>query len=84
MTRRRGRKRQILARCEICGAEVPEEELIRCMQCGKAYCRRCAEKDQAILETGLCAECGGEAESYSFLASGQVNSTGTGNFFQVG
>jgi len=36
--------------CDGCGAEVSDEELYRCGECGKAYCE---EKDGTIKELGV-------------------------------
>jgi len=46
-----------MPRCSVCGREFPEKHLIRCGECGKAYCERCAEKDPAIKELGVCSDC---------------------------
>ena len=46
-----------MGRCSICGKEVPREELLRCGECGKAYCPVCAEKDSTIKELGVCPNC---------------------------
>ena len=43
--------------CDGCGAEVSDEELYRCGECGKSYCEKCAEKDGAVKELGVCSDC---------------------------
>jgi len=37
-----------LGKCDGCGAEVSDEELYRCGECGKAYCEECAVADGVI------------------------------------
>jgi hypothetical protein len=32
-------------------------QLLRCYDCGRAYCPECAEKDPAIKELGVCPDC---------------------------
>jgi DNA-directed RNA polymerase subunit H (RpoH/RPB5) len=44
-------------KCDVCGEEFPESQLLRCYDCGKAYCPRCAEKDPTIKELGVCPDC---------------------------
>jgi len=39
--------------CDGCGAEVNNEELYRCGECGKAYCEECAEKDGTVEDLGV-------------------------------
>jgi len=34
-----------------------QSQLRRCYDCGKAYCRECAEKDPTIKELGVCPDC---------------------------
>jgi hypothetical protein len=46
-----------MPRCSVCGEEFPEWQLIRCGDCGKAYCRKCAEEDPTILVLGVCPDC---------------------------
>jgi hypothetical protein len=46
-----------MARCSVCGQEVPEGQLLRCGECGKAYCSECAERDLTIKELGVCPDC---------------------------
>ncbi len=46
-----------MPRCSVCGREFPEEQLIRCGECGKVYCPECAERDPTILELGVCPDC---------------------------
>jgi hypothetical protein len=46
-----------MPRCSVCGLEFSEEDLIRCSECGKAYCLKCAEKDPTIKELGVCPDC---------------------------
>lgn len=46
-----------MPRCSVCGREFPEERLLRCYDCGKAYCPECAEKDPTIKELGVCPDC---------------------------
>ena len=43
--------------CSVCGEEFTKEQLIRCYDCGKAYCPECAEKDLTIKELGVCPDC---------------------------
>ena len=43
--------------CSVCGREFPEERLLRCYDCGNAYCLKCAEKDPTIKELGVCPDC---------------------------
>lgn len=38
-------------------AVMPQEQLLRCYDCGKAYCPECAEKDPTIKELGVCPDC---------------------------
>ena len=46
-----------MPRCSVCGREFPEEQLIRCGECGRAYCPECAEQDPTILGLGVCPDC---------------------------
>jgi len=39
--------------CSVCGEEFPGEELLRCRQCGKAYCETCSE----LNDDDLCPDC---------------------------
>ena len=41
--------------CDGCGAEVSDDELYRCGDCRKAYCKECAESDgiERNFETSL-------------------------------
>jgi len=34
--------------CDGCGAEVSDEELYRCGECGRKYCEECAVADGTI------------------------------------
>ena len=43
--------------CDGCGAEVSDEELYRCGECGKAYCEECAVADGVIKTLGVCSDC---------------------------
>jgi hypothetical protein len=43
--------------CDVCGEEFEEDELIRCEECGKAYCLKCAEDDPNLREFGICSNC---------------------------
>jgi len=43
--------------CDVCKKEVPRYEVIRCHECGKVYCKKCAEKDPTIKELGVCPDC---------------------------
>jgi len=40
-----------------CGAEVSDEELYRCGECGKKYCEECAVADGVIKTLGVCSDC---------------------------
>jgi len=31
--------------------------MLRCIECGKAYCEKCAEKDGTVKELGVCSDC---------------------------
>ncbi len=42
-----------MSRCSVCGREFPEGRLLRCYDCGKAYCPECAEKNPTIKELGV-------------------------------
>lgn len=47
-----------MPRCSTCGREFPEELLLRCWECGKAYCEKCAEEwPRTIKELGVCPDC---------------------------
>jgi len=50
-------KKEKMPKCDVCGEEFPDEQLIRCYDCGKAYCPECAEKDPTIKELGVCPDC---------------------------
>lgn len=43
--------------CSECGREVSREGLVRCFECGKAYCKECADTDLTIKELGVCPDC---------------------------
>jgi len=43
--------------CSGCGMEFDEDDLLRCGECGKAYCDKCAEADGSIKEFGVCSDC---------------------------
>ena len=43
--------------CDLCGAEVSDDELHECGECGKTFCDRCAEADGTIKELGVCSDC---------------------------
>jgi len=43
--------------CDGCGAEVSDDELYRCGECGKAYCVECAVADGTIKKLGVCSDC---------------------------
>jgi len=47
--------------CSVCGREFPEGQLLRCYDCGKAYCPECAEKDPARLPKAQVSDLIGEA-----------------------
>jgi len=47
-----------LGKCDVCGKEVPKGELLECGECGKAYCKECADKSpKTIKELGVCPDC---------------------------
>jgi len=46
-----------LGRYDGCGAEVGEEELYGCGECGKKYCEECAVADGTIKRLGVCSDC---------------------------
>ena len=46
-----------MSRCDVYGGEFQEDQLLRCYDCGKAYCLRCAEEDPTIKELGVCPDC---------------------------
>jgi hypothetical protein len=46
-----------MSECSVCGGEFPEKELLRCHDCGKAYCPKCARKDPIIEALGICHDC---------------------------
>jgi len=37
-----------------CGAEVSDDELYRCGECGKTYRKKCAVADRTIKVLGVC------------------------------
>jgi len=37
--------------------EFAEEDLVRCGECGRAFCDKCAEADESIKEFGVCSDC---------------------------
>jgi len=43
--------------CSACGRDFPDGQLLRCWECGKAYCPECAEFDPTIKELGVCPDC---------------------------
>lgn len=44
-----------LGKCDVSDREVPEEGLRHCYDCGKAYCKECADKwSRTIQELGVC------------------------------
>jgi len=43
--------------CDVCGAEVSDEEPYRCGECGKRYCEECAIADGVIKTLGVCSDC---------------------------
>jgi hypothetical protein len=46
-----------MPRCSVCGREFPEEELVRCSECGEPYCMGCAGKDPSMRTLGICSDC---------------------------
>lgn len=46
-----------MPRCSVCKQEFPENLLLRCYDCGKAYCRKCAERNPTIKKLGACPDC---------------------------
>jgi hypothetical protein len=46
---------KVMPKCSKCDGEFPEEELVRCKQCRKAYCEICSELNDDDLCPG-CAE----------------------------
>lgn len=46
-----------MPRCSVCGREFPESKLVRCCDCGKAYCPKCADDDPTIGKLGVCPDC---------------------------
>lgn len=46
-----------MPRCSVCTQEFPEEELVRCSECGAPYCRGCAGKDSSMRVLGMCSDC---------------------------
>jgi len=43
--------------CSSCGSYVPLEGLLKCSECGKTFCNKCAEEDGSIKELGVCSDC---------------------------
>jgi len=47
--------------CDVSGYkkvnEVLERLILRCIECGKTYCEKCAEKDGTVKELGVCSDC---------------------------
>jgi len=43
--------------CDVCGAEVSDEELYKWDECGKKYCEQCAVADGVIKRLGVCSDC---------------------------
>ena len=43
--------------CDGCGAEVSDEELYSCGECGKSYCEQCAIADGTIKTLGIYSDC---------------------------
>jgi uncharacterized C2H2 Zn-finger protein len=46
-----------MPKCDVCGGEFQESQLLRCYDCGKAYCPEYAEKDPTVKELGFCPDC---------------------------
>jgi len=46
-----------MAICSVCGKGIPKETVYRCYDCGKAYCKECAEKDPTMKRLGICPDC---------------------------
>ena len=46
-----------MATCSVCGREVPKDEAYQCYDCGRVYCRECAEEYPTIEKLGLCSDC---------------------------
>jgi rRNA maturation endonuclease Nob1 len=43
--------------CSECGRDFPDEEVVRCRECGKPYCRDCADEEESMSELGICPDC---------------------------
>jgi len=43
--------------CSKCGRDFPDEEILRCRECGKPYCSECAEESGSMRELGVCPDC---------------------------
>jgi hypothetical protein len=46
-----------MPKCARCSEEFPEDELLRCSDCKKYYCSKCAKKDPTIETLGVCSDC---------------------------
>ncbi len=44
-----------MPKCSVCGREFREDQLLRCYDCGRAYCEECAPR--TIKELGVCPDC---------------------------
>ena len=41
--------------CSVCGREFPAGKLVSCSECGKTYCKECADASMRAL--GICSDC---------------------------
>ena len=43
--------------CSVCGREFPEAKVVKCSECGKAYCEECASEEPFMSALGICSDC---------------------------
>ena len=43
--------------CSVCRKKFRKNQLLRCYDCGKAYCPNCAKKNPTIKTLGVCPDC---------------------------